>query len=420
MTDAFRPRVLIVNPWPSFWSMGGGAGCSDEYETLRGFVGAGYDVHYVLPEGGPDPQSDPLTARASFTYIENVFARGHLLPAPLKRLYWYTRFARASRRAACDVARARAPHVVFAYTPYAVPAARGAAAATNGAPAASVTKLFGVRDLVVSGRARVLDWYTNTEAIHAFRAPTTRLIVLDDGTRGDVAAARYGVTAPRLLFWPNGVNTEWGAQPPARSREEVLGRHGIDPRAGVVLSLSRLVPYKRVDRVIAAVPELLQLRAGAPTAVLIAGEGPTRAALEEQASQRGIAGAVRFIGPVAHDDVPNYLGAADVFVATSEMTNAGIPTCEALVMGVPVVAARTGATADLVIDGEAGFLVEPDDAPALAARLASILADPPLRARLSAGARRVAATRCVSWSKRVGWEVALVRELAEQVERARR
>ena len=34
--------------------MGSGAGCSDEYETLRGFLDHGFDVHYVLPEGGPD------------------------------------------------------------------------------------------------------------------------------------------------------------------------------------------------------------------------------------------------------------------------------------------------------------------------------------------------------------------------------
>lgn len=391
--------------------MGGGAGCSDEYETLRGFVSAGFDVHYVLPQGGPDPAADPLTARATFHRIDDVFTRGTFLPAPAKRLYWYTAFARASAREAVRVARAIAPHVVCAYTPYAVPAARAAARSLS-PPAATITKLFGVRDLVVPGRSALGDWYTNAEALHAYRSPSTRLIALDDGTQGDVAAQRYGVKPPRFVFWPNGVNAEWGARAPARTRGDVRDALGIPREAGVVLAVSRLVPYKRVDRIVDAVPALLDARRGAPTAVVIAGDGPVRAALRSRAQQLGVGHAVWFVGAVPHDEIPPYLGAADVFVTTSEQTNAGIPTCEALVMGLPVVATDAGATRALIRDDVAGFVVPPDDPAHLAHRLAAVLDDPALRARLADGARRTAADRCVSWETRVSWEVDLVRALA--------
>ncbi len=396
--------------------MGAGAGCSDEYETLRGFLDARFDVHYVAPDGGPDPALDPLTARATFHRVPDVFARGHAFPAPLKRLYWYTAFARASTRAACIAARTVRPHVIFAYTPYGVPAARAAARATD-PPAATVTKLFGVRDLVTPGRSVLADWYTNAEAIHAYRSPSTRLLVLDDGTQGDVAARRYGVASSRFLFWANGVNAEWGIAPPSRTRAEVRDALGIPRDAGVVLSVSRLVPYKRVDRLVAAVPALLEARHGAPTAVIIAGDGPTRAALRTRAQQLGVGHAVWFVGAVPHDDVPQYLAASDVFAATSEQTNAGIPTCEALVMGVPVVATDAGATSTLVPHDVAGYIVPPDDAGALAAHLQRVLSDEATRARLAAGAHRVAATRCVDWRTRVSWEVELVRALARDVAR---
>ncbi len=407
-------RVLIVNPWPTFWSMGGGAGCSDEYETLRGFLAAGFDVHYVLPAGDPDPAADPLTARARFTRFADPFRRGHWMPAPGKRLWWYPRFAWRSAAVARRVAAVERPHVVFGYTPYGVPAALAAARVAR---AASVVKLFGVRDLVADGRARWRDWYTNAEAMYAFRAPLTRLLALDDGTRADVAAQREGTPAARFLFWPNGANAEWGALDPAPLRAEVRARLGVGDDVRVVVSLSRMVGYKRVDRAVRAVPALLAARGGAPTLMVFAGDGPERARCEALAAELGVAAAVRFVGAVPHAEVPAWLAASDAFVATSEQTNAGIPTCEALIMGVPVVAVAEGATASMIRDGEAGFTTPPDDAASLAARLAEVLAAPAGSWRERA--RAVAARHCVSWADRVQREVDLVRTLAAEVDACR-
>ena len=394
--------------------MGGGAGCSDEYETLRGFIAAGFEVHYVLPAGGPDPAADPLTARARFTRFADPFTSGQWMPAPAKRVWWYPRFAWRSTAAARRVAAAEQPHVVFAYTPYGVPACLSAA---REAGATSVVKLFGVRDLVEDGRPRWLDWYTNAEAMYAMRAPLTRVVALDDGTRADLAARREGVPPERFLFWPNGANTEWGDLDPAPSRARVRARLGIGEDVGVVLSLSRMVGYKRVDRVLRAVPALLAARGAAPTVVVLAGDGPERARCESLATELGVAHAVRFVGAVPHDDVPAWLAASDVFVATSEQTNAGIPTCEALIVGVPVVAVAEGATAELIRDGEAGYTTRPDDASALAARIAQVLATPAGSWRTRT--RAVAARVCVSWRDRVGREVALVRTLAAEVDASR-
>ncbi len=411
MPSPTAPRVLIVTPWPTFWSMGGGAGCSDEYETLRGFVAAGFDVQYVLPGGGPDPQGDPLTARARFSTFPDPFASGHWMPAPGKRLWWYPRFAWRSRAAAMRVARDWRPHVVFGYSPYGVPAALGAARVCG---AASVVKLFGVRDLVVDGRPRWGDWYTNAEALYAYRAPVTRLIALDDGTRGDVAARREGVPASRFLWWPNGSNVEWGDVDPAPLRASVRARLGVGEDTRVVLSLSRMVGYKRVDRVVRMAPALRAARRGAATLVVIAGDGPSARGVQglarTLASRISCASSARCRTTTCRRGSPR---------ATSSWRRRSRRTPASRRAGAGL--RRAGGRGCRGRDGGAdprrrGGLHHGAGRPR-SRRGSPVLAAPPGAWRDRA--RAVAARRTGSWAVRVGREVALVRELAAAVDACR-
>jgi glycosyltransferase involved in cell wall biosynthesis len=71
----------------------------------------------------------------------------------------------------------------------------------------------------------------------------------------------------------------------------------------------------------------------------------------------------------------------------------GLAAIEAMASGTPVVASRVGGLAEVVVDGETGFLVEPGDVEALRDRLASVLSDRRLAARLGDNARRLALDR---------------------------
>ncbi|HVL88851.1 MAG TPA: glycosyltransferase, partial [Actinomycetota bacterium] len=109
------------------------------------------------------------------------------------------------------------------------------------------------------------------------------------------------------------------------------------------------------------------------------------AGLRALADELGIAGRVIFTG--ACDDVPAVLAALDVFVHASVAEPFGIVIVEALAAGVPVVATRGGGVAEIVTDGEDGFLVECGDDEQIAGRVAEILADPALTVRLSNAGR---------------------------------
>lgn len=146
----------------------------------------------------------------------------------------------------------------------------------------------------------------------------------------------------------------------------------------VVLAAGLLRPDRGYTHLVAAA-ELMDHEAR----ILVAGEGPLRAALETQAAAGD--GRVRFLG--FRDDMSTLLRAADVFSHPS-LTDA-LPTVvlHALSHGVPVVASRVGGIPEIVTP-DVGVLVPPGDPAALAAALDALLADTPRRQVLAASGRR--------------------------------
>jgi glycosyltransferase involved in cell wall biosynthesis len=380
--------------------MAPGAGVSDESHMFRRLVGHGYEIDLLVPRSGrPSDPGDGITVHA----MANVLRTPDWIPAPVRRLWLLPSFCAVATRSALRLVRQRRPAAVMGFSHYgAYPAWRAGRAA--GVP--SVLKLFGVM------HAMRLDWplprylYHSLEGVLAFKTPVDHFIILNDGTRGDVVARRWGVPAERITYLPNGIDTQWADLDVDRAA--VRRELGAPAHAVAVLSLSRLVQSKRVDRIVDA---MAVVKDGTQLAVelWIAGDGPLRGALEARCRSLGVP--ARFLGTIQHDRVPFVLSAADVFVSTSMLTNMSIPTCEAMVVGTPVVALDVGGTSDLIRDEDTGLLVGEGDRDGLARALLRLATDPDLRARLSAQARTFARRHFMSWDERVGHEIALLDRL---------
>jgi D-inositol-3-phosphate glycosyltransferase len=165
--------------------------------------------------------------------------------------------------------------------------------------------------------------------------------------------------------------------------------HGHDGR---ILSLGRLVERKGVDTVLEAVSRLPRAElvvAGGPTVVF--DDDPEVRRLRAEAERLGVADRVHLVGAVSRTDIPALIRSADVVVCTPWYEPFGIVPLEAMSCGRPVVAAAVGGLLDTVVDGVTGIHVPPKDPERLAAVLAELLGNPPLRRRLGrAGAARVA------------------------------
>src|SRR6185436_3107411 len=191
--------------------------------------------------------------------------------------------------------------------------------------------------------------------------------------------AEGGVDPERLSTIPSSVDP--ARLVPEKSRAAVRGELGLHADDFVVLTLAALVARKGVDLLIEACARLER-----PVQLLVAGDGPERAALERQASALGFANGVRFLG--ARADKAELLEACDVFALASRAEGLGVAALEAMARGRAVVATRVGGLEEAV--GEAGILVAPGDAAGLAAALRSLHDRPELRAELGArGERRV-------------------------------
>ena len=157
-----------------------------------------------------------------------------------------------------------------------------------------------------------------------------------------------------------------------------------------VLCVSRLIPRKGIDRLIAAAATARRL--GTDVSLTIAGSGREEAALRRAAADAAVP--VSWLGFVAHTELPRVFAAADAFAYPTAEDPYGIAVLEAAASGLPlVVSPHAGATADLVRHGVNGLVADPDDRAALADALVTLAADEELRRRLGRAAHVSTAER---------------------------
>jgi glycosyltransferase involved in cell wall biosynthesis len=212
-----------------------------------------------------------------------------------------------------------------------------------------------------------------------------RLIALDNDVLAEskrlFANARN--TAARLAQY-NGLTAEPLYHPPP-----LAGKLTAGPYGDYVLSVGRLEANKRVDLIVGAMTHAPTLR------LVVVGEGPLRARLEQTAIDAGVGGRVTFAGRVdEHDLVSLYAGAlAVVFPPFDE--DYGFITLEAFLARKPVVTTTdAGGPLEFVDDGVSGLIVEPS-ADAIGAAIARLAAD---RARAAAlGDAGYDRARAITW-----------------------
>jgi len=165
-----------------------------------------------------------------------------------------------------------------------------------------------------------------------------------------------------------------------------------------LLSARNLESHYRVDTTIRA---FARLKHRYPHATLtIAGQGSDERTLRELADALEVTG-IRFVGPVDPTAMPQTYDAADIFVNASIIDNQPVSILEAFASGLPVVSTSTGDIPSMLRGGEAGLLVESDDAAAVADAVARLLDEPELSVKVARRAREEAERH--TW-QRVGAE----------------
>ncbi len=250
------------------------------------------------------------------------------------------------------------------------------------------------------------------DEITGLKAPSRAIIVTNDGTRGDEVLRALRVDPARVHFWLNGFDAVDLRCPEGWDAAAFKTSLGLDGKR-VLWMISRLAGWKRVDRGIAALAELVRRYGRRDVVLLIAGEGAKRGELEALARRLGVEPLVRFLGAVPHAEVCKYYTIADVFLSLYDVSNLGNPLIEAMYYGKPIVTIDDGSTAALLADGVNALLVPAARiAEGLPRAILALLDDRGLREQLGRSARDAFAKTMHSWEERMGLEERLLRALA--------
>jgi len=161
----------------------------------------------------------------------------------------------------------------------------------------------------------------------------------------------------------------------ARARQQL----GIAEDELVIGSVGRLKKIKGYDLLIDAVA---QLRADFPsTRLVLVGDGPEMARLQQQAAERRIDNAVIFAG--TQKEPGAFLASFDIFVLPSLFEGLGLSIVEAMMAGLPVVGSTAGGIPEVVSHGSSGLLFEAGNSSDLASCLHELIRSPELRRRLA-------------------------------------
>lgn len=176
-----------------------------------------------------------------------------------------------------------------------------------------------------------------------------------------------------------------------------------------LLFVGRIVYQKGLDLLL---PALSKIK-GTPWELALAGDGPERDNLQDMAENLQINGRLKFLGWLSRANVQRQYQQANLFVFPSR--HEGMPNAilEAMASGLPVVATRIAGNEELVVHGETGLLVPPEDSQHLQKALEELLPDVDLRQRLGAAGRE-RTEALYSWSHTGDRYLELLQQIVEE------
>lgn len=144
--------------------------------------------------------------------------------------------------------------------------------------------------------------------------------------------------------------------------------------------------FRPVKRVLDVVQVFERIRHKVPSRLILVGDGPDRARVEQYCRENRICGGITFIGSLPL--IEEVLVGADLFLLPSENESFGLAALEAMSCEVPVITSNAGGIPEVVVDGETGYMYDVGDVEGMAEGALRLLQDEELRSAMGVAARR--------------------------------
>lgn len=386
-----KKTIIHIAPFP-IQNMGKGKGRVSTYLPLKGLVKNGYDNIYITnsPYASPDdsePGIEVVTIKDPFTKTKFAYSRLYMLFFYYPVIYPQFLYHAIRRGRKRNIAAVICHSYWLAFAGYLL---------AKLFKVKLVSKFYGIGVPSLPGHPDLLRK-------SAFWVPTDLFIITNDGSEGYQYALKRGVPPDKIAFLRNGID-----KPENLQKDQELYKKLAPNKEKLILSVSRLVSSKNVDKIIDAFNEVSKIMPD--TRLVIVGDGLQRKALEAKVSQLGISERVTFEGAIYHDDIFRYQSIADIFVSMNAISSLSNPVYEAMSAGRCVIALDRGATRKMIKNGVNGIVI--DSYSQLKDAIVNLLSDTDKIARLGYEARKTIET-WPSWEERIQIEMEMINSLCD-------
>jgi glycosyltransferase involved in cell wall biosynthesis len=197
----------------------------------------------------------------------------------------------------------------------------------------------------------------NIDFILALLLPSELIVMTDDGTEGDKAIRFFkGIKFSEFLFLPNGVDY---SPPIELESRKIIKQYQLNDKI-VLIAISRLVEWKKVERVIEIFNQLKQSSQKNKYFLFILGEGEESEKLKKLVEVLDLSRDIEFLGGVKNDQVFHYLHLARFFVSMYAVSNVGNPLLESIVTNKFVITLNNGDTPKWIQHKKNGLIYDED------------------------------------------------------------
>jgi len=399
-----RNKSVLIISAVDIWSMGNKKGAQTLWYTLKGFADSYWKV-FFLTSGEIDNCYHNLHKNIEVKNFSTLFFKRWMSIKTIKffiRPIWWLYFQLKMFALGSKIARSHDIDIFYGYEVIGTPVSKLLSLRFK-KPFVSRFQGTILKPKMTSKLWKLRHWHHYI----GMKLSSDLVIMTNDGTEGDKVLSQLNIDMQKVKFWMNGVNKN--IYNPVFDKDDFKEKHGISKQTKIILSVSRLVYWKRVDRIIYAMREI---GASFPDVkLLIIGDGPEKNNLEKLTTALSLNRYILFIGSVPHNEVFDYLNCADLFTSLYDLSNVGNPLLEAMMCGKCIITLNNGDTGRFIENEKNGILLDIENLNKLSAIACRILKEEEQRKLLGQKAREFAESHLWSWDERMNAEINAVERL---------
>jgi len=248
---------------------------------------------------------------------------------------------------------------------------------------------------------KIKKWYSFIRMQKEVARQLSHIVTVSECSKIDIAQ-EFSINLSKFRVVPNGINKEFFYPVHNASR----------PENSIIVTNSADTPLKGLRYLLEAVS---QIRKKQSVQLTVIGEPKKNGTIKKLVAELGVGDIVHFTGRIENEEFAGYYSKATVAVVPSLYEGFGLPAAEAMACGVPLITTSGGALPEVV--GDAGIIVPPADASALAKEIMFLFGNPDQRKKMAqAGIERV--DSIFNWSKAAGEMVEVYREAIDGYHRS--